>query len=134
MRLALTAVALAAALAGPGLAGSQTGGRGGAAPQWTLLASPAGTGSMAPQITSDGNRAILSWIEGAGPATALKFAERTAAGWSAVRVVASGDQLMVNSADVPSVMALGPTSLVAAWLEKNGSDPEAYDIRLVLVD
>ena len=69
---------------------------------------PAGTGSMAPQITSEGARAILSWIEGAGPATALKFAERTATGWSTVRVVASGDQLMANSADVPSVMALGP--------------------------
>ncbi len=110
--------------------GSQPMARGGAVPQWELLASPAAVGSMAPQITVEGGRAILSWIEGAGPAMALKFAERSATGWSPLRVVASGAQLMANSADVPSVMALGPTSLVAAWLEKNGPDPEAYDIRL----
>ncbi len=127
--LVLAAIGCALVLAAS-RAASQPIATGGAAPEWKLLASPAATGSMAPQMTVSEGRAILSWIEGTGGTTALKFVERTASGWSPVRVVASGDQLMVNSADVPSVMALGPTSLVAAWLEKNGSDLEAYDIRL----
>jgi hypothetical protein len=129
-RHTLTAAASALALVGTASLGSQPVARGGAVPQWELLASPAAVGSMAPQITAEGGRAILSWIEGAGSAMALKFAERSATGWSPVRVVASGDQLMANSADVPSVIVLGPTSLVAAWLEQHGEDPEAYDIRL----
>ena len=129
-RLALTAVVFALTLAGTLPAHSQPTPREGTAPQWAPLVSPAAVGSMAPQITVEGGRAILSWIEGAGPLTTFKFAERTPAGWSAVRVVASGDRLMANAADVPSVIALDRTSLAAAWLEKNGADPEAYNIRL----
>lgn len=104
--------------------------QGGAVPQWSALPAPAAVGSMAPKIAVEGGRAILSWIEGSGSMTSLKFAERTPPGWSAVRVAASGDRLMANAADVPSVFPLDGTSLAAAWLEKNGADPEAYDIRL----
>ena len=66
----------------------------------------------------------------AGPRAALKFAERTASGWSPPRSVASGTDLLVNAADVPSVRALSDGTLAAHWMQANGPDPEAYNLRL----
>jgi hypothetical protein len=94
------------------------------------IASPAGANSSAPQLSVEGQRAILSWIERSGKQAALKFAERTAGGWSDPRVIVSSDHLMVNSADVPSVRPLPDGTLVAHWMEENGPDPEAYDLRI----
>jgi hypothetical protein len=94
------------------------------------LGSPAGKDSSAPQITVAGGRAFLSWMEREGLRAALTFAERTTAGWSEPRVVVAGENLVINSADVPSVRALADGTLVAHWLEENGPDPEAYNLRL----
>jgi hypothetical protein len=101
-------------------------------PAWTVEAvtSPAGADSSAPQLTTDGDRTIVSWMERAGPRASLKFAERTPAGWSAPRTVVSGTDLVVNAADVPSVRALEGGTLVAHWMQSNSPDPEAYDLRL----
>lgn len=94
------------------------------------IPSPAGTADViAPQITVQGDRVILSWLEQGHHAT-LKFAERTTTGWSAARTIVSGENVMANSADVPSVHALPDGRFAALWLEKNGSDPEAYDLNL----
>ena len=87
------------------------------------VASPAGANSSAPQLTVEGDRAILSWIERSGTTSAFKFAERTASGWSEARTVVSSDHLMVNSADVPSVRALPDGTLAAHWMEENGPIP-----------
>ena len=93
------------------------------------LTSPAGADSMAPQLTVDGDRVILSWIEVHDEAM-LKFAERTSSGWSDVRTVVSSESLMVMPADVPSVRALPGGALVAVWPEENGGDDESYDLRV----
>lgn len=94
------------------------------------LPSPA-TGSAAqPQLSVSSRGVLLSWIERAGDLATLKFAERTAAGWSAARTVASGRDWFVNWADVPSVMRLPNGNLVAHWLQKSGADTYAYDVRL----
>src|SRR5206468_9154024 len=61
------------------------------------LASPAGQNTTEPQFTTDGTRTILSWLELADAHTALKFAERTASGWSDVRVAAEGSDFMRNA-------------------------------------
>lgn len=102
--------------------------------EWTLaiepLPSPASTNTAEPQLTVQGERAILSWIERAGPRATLKLAERTAAGWSEPRVVVSGTNLFVNFADVPSVRALADGTLAAHWLQEGGGNPDAYDVRL----
>jgi hypothetical protein len=101
---------------------------------WTLtiepLAAPAGDSSSAPQLTTEGTRTMLSWMERAVPRTLLKFSERTASGWSPAKTVASGNDLVVNAADVPSVRALANGTLAAAWMLANSPDPEAYDLRL----
>src|SRR5688572_15281077 len=113
------------------LVGAQTMSRGPSSAPFKIepLTSPAGIGSEAPQLTVEGDRAILSWLETHGEHAMLKFAERTVSGWSEVRTAASGADLMVNSADVPSVRALPGGALVAAWPQK-GSDPEGYSLRL----
>src|SRR5687768_13540789 len=94
------------------------------------LASPAGRTSGQPQISASPRGLVLSWIEGAGQKASLRFAERTAGGWSAAREVASGSDWFVNWADVPSVVRLASGDLVAHWLQKSGHDTYAYDVRL----
>jgi len=103
---------------------------------WTVtpeeLPSPATGSSTTPQLTVEGERTILSWLELADSGTTLKFAERTSSGWSEPRAVASGDNFVVNAADVPSVRALSDGTLAAHWLLEDGPDPEAYKLPLSL--
>jgi hypothetical protein len=94
------------------------------------LASPAGSNSAQPQLSSSDRGLILSWIEKDGATASLRFAERTPSGWSAPRTVASGTDWFVNWADVPSVIRLGNGAIVGHWLQKSGSDTYAYDVRL----
>ncbi len=95
------------------------------------VTSPAGARSEAPQLTVSDKGVLMSWIErGENNLASLKFAERTAAGWSEVRTVASGTDWFVNWADVPSVLRLADGSLVGHWLQKSGPSTYAYDVRL----
>ena len=93
------------------------------------ITSPAGANSSVPQMTADGDRIVLSWVERDGTKSTLKFAERTATGWSAPIVVVASDKMMVNSADVPSVRPM-PDGYAAHWMMESGADPEAYDLRV----
>src|SRR5436190_910656 len=93
------------------------------------VSSPAGANSSVPQMTAAGDRLVLSWVERDGPKSSLKFAERTATGWSSPMTVVSSDKMMVNSADVPSVRAM-PGGFAAHWMMESGPDPEAYDLRV----
>jgi hypothetical protein len=94
------------------------------------LASPAGANSGQPQLTVSARGALLSWVERDGAAAKLRYAERTASGWTAPRTVASGTDWFVNWADVPSVLRLADGTLAAHWLQKSGPDTYAYDVRL----
>ena len=98
--------------------------------QVQAIPSPAGPDSGQPQLSTSSRGVILSWVEREGNLARLKFAERTAEGWSEPRVVASGDDWFVNWADVPSVLRLADGSLAAHWLQKSGPDTYAYDVRL----
>jgi hypothetical protein len=92
--------------------------------------SPVSGSSAQPQLTVSESGVLLSWVESAGESATLKFAERTATGWSAPRTVASGDDWFVNWADVPSVLRLDDGTLAAHWLQKSGAGTYAYDVRL----
>jgi hypothetical protein len=97
------------------------------------IPAPAAADSLGLQLTTAGNRTIMSWIEGAAPDTTLRFAERTASGWSEPMKAASGAEIIVNSADVPAVRPLGNDALMAQWIVEsrdNPDDQEAYDLRL----
>ena len=90
---------------------------------------PAAPDSGQPQLTvSDG--VLLSWIERSGARATLKFAERIGTAWSEPRAVTSGEDLLVNWADVPSVMRLADGTLAAHWLQTRGAPTAGYDVRL----
>lgn len=94
------------------------------------VSTPAASNSAQPQLTISNRGVLLSWIERAGEIATLKFAERTADGWTEPRTVASGSDWFVNWADVPSVVRLADGSLYGHWLQKSGPDTYAYDVRL----
>jgi hypothetical protein len=103
-------------------------------PPWPLqvvpVVSPAAAGSGQPQLSASKRGVLLSWVEQSGNQATLRFAERTAGGWSEARTVASGTDWFVNWADVPSVVRLANGTLAAHWLQKSGSSTYAYDVRL----
>jgi hypothetical protein len=103
-----------------------------ARPAFTIetIKAPSEGDSASPQITVSGGKTLLSWLERTGEKTALKFAERVSTGWSAPIVVVASEHLITNFADVPSVRALADGSLVAHWIEMNGPDPDAYDLKI----
>src|SRR5262245_60381750 len=70
------------------------------------LTTPAAANSAQPQLSVSSRGVLVSWIERAGDLATLKFSERTAAGWSPARTIASGRDWFVNWADVPSVLRL----------------------------
>jgi hypothetical protein len=94
------------------------------------LPSPAGDDTLAPQLATEGDRTILSWLDIRNDLPALKFSERTPTGWSEPRTVVTNESLMVNPSDVPVVRPLPGGALVAAWLEVNSDDDEAYDLKV----
>jgi hypothetical protein len=95
------------------------------------VASPASGESSEPQLTTNGDRTLLSWIEIVDDRTTLKFVERTTLGWSAPQVVTSTTDFYVIPADVPSVRALSDGTLVADWPQQDAdAEEEAYNVRL----
>ena len=71
-------------------------------------------------------------METHGTHATLKFTAPSATGWAAPKTAISGDNLLLNSFDVPAVRQLADGTLVAQWLQSSGGDPDsdAYDIRL----
>lgn len=91
---------------------------------------PAAPGSAQPQLTVSDRGVLLSWVERTGTQAALKFSERTPAGWTTPQQVAGGSDWFVNWADVPSVIRLADGSIYGHWLQKSGKGTYAYDVRL----
>ena len=102
-------------LAGLAVTGAQQDTTPGSAADWrpaiTALGSPAADGSAQPQMTVSPRGVLLSWIERTGATATLKFAERTATGWTPAQTAASGDDWFVNWADVPQCCG----STTAPW-------------------
>lgn len=94
------------------------------------ISTPSALNSAQPQLTVSKQGVLLSWIERAGDLATLKFSERTAAGWSTPRTIASGRNWFVNWADVPSAVRLPSGAIVAHWLQKSAASTYAYDVRL----
>ena len=97
-----------------------------------LAAAP---GSSLPNLSAFRDAAIVSWVEttaveNAASRATLKFAERTANGWSAPRSAASGSDWFISAADLPSVVRLDDRTLVAHWLQNTDVHREAYDIKM----
>ncbi len=100
--------------------------------EWTLapqkLESPAGATSSEPQLSVSSKGVLLSWIERVGTTTILKFAERTASGWTQPMTAASGEKWFLSYADVPSVQRMTNGTLIAQYLPSTNELLEAYDL------
>jgi hypothetical protein len=94
------------------------------------IALPAVGHTDSPQLTASDNGVVLSWIEHRGGTAYLRFATRSASGWSETRTVASGGNWFLSWADVPTVMRLSNGTLVANWYRATDAAIEAYDILL----
>jgi hypothetical protein len=100
--------------------------------EWTIapqrVESPAGANSSEPQLSVSSKGVLLSWIERVGTTTTLKFAERTASGWTTPTAAASGPNWFLSYADVPSVQRMANGTLVAQYLPTTNDFTEAYDL------
>jgi hypothetical protein len=92
--------------------------------------SPAGPASAQPFLTASPRGVVLSWFENVQGQTILKFASRTADGWSTSRKIASDDDFFLNWADVPSVVRMSNGTLVAHWLRRNSPRGAGYDVEI----
>ncbi len=97
------------------------------------IANPSAEGSGQPHLAVglDGE-VILSWLEPTPDGYALKFSSLRAAGWSAARTVAEGDDWFINWADIPSVVPITKDLWAAHWLRYQPDSYFAYDTILAL--
>jgi hypothetical protein len=105
------------------------------APQpWTLKVQPlelaSQRGSSGVQLSVSKRGVLASWIETDNDEPTLKFAERTATGWTAPVKVASGEDWFITEADTPSVLRLSNGTLVADWMQSSSDEFEASNLRL----
>lgn len=86
--------------------------------------------------TPDGE-VILTWLaREADSTTALRFAtlDLGDAEWGEAREVVRRKDLFVNWADFPSLVTLEDGSLLAHWLQRNGTGKVSYDVHLAQSD
>lgn len=96
------------------------------------LTSPAVSESQTPNLlaATDGN-IYLSWIEALGENRhALKFSRLEENGWSEARMIAQGNNWLVNWADFPSLAVINNGALVAHWLARSGEEKYAYNVNI----
>jgi hypothetical protein len=94
-----------------------------------LLETPAGIGSMGPNLVSDSaGTVVLSWIEPIGDSSALRYSALVNGAWGAPRTVTSGENWFVNWADFPSVVPVSGSLWAAHWLVRRAAGGYAYDI------
>jgi hypothetical protein len=131
----LAVIAVASCSRSEPAAGSGSAAAADAPAAWTVrvepVQSPAAADSSEPQMTVSDRGVLLSWIERTGRSTnTLKFAERTASGWTAPTIVSSGDNWFVSYADPPVVLRRPDGTLVANWLESTNKFIEGSDLHL----
>lgn len=97
------------------------------------VSSPAGAGSMAPNLHAGPDGSVyLSWLEALPErGHVLEFSRFDGRTWSPAREVARGEGWFANWADFPSLVAIDRRTLAAHWLQKNGPDTFNYEVRLV---
>ncbi|MHC4947304.1 MAG: sialidase family protein [Planctomycetota bacterium] len=99
---------------------------------------PAGSGSMAPNLTVHEGAVLLTWLEPADtgredddhPARRLRWSRFDGEGWSAPITIVEGVDFFANWADVPALAVAGDGTMLAHWLQRSGEGTYAYDVVL----
>jgi hypothetical protein len=97
------------------------------------LPSPAAPGSAEPSLVARADGTVLmSWLEPADSAHALRFATLQNNRWSQPLTIRKARDFFVNWADFPSLEVLPGNRLAAHWLQRTGRSTYAYGVRLAL--
>lgn len=98
------------------------------------IETPTATGAEAPSLaTLPDDRVLMSWIETEGPVhAAVRTAIFDGDDWTQQVTVVEGDDLFINYADFPSVVALPDGTLAINWLQMNGDSYFAYNTNISL--
>jgi hypothetical protein len=106
-------------------------------PPVTPIPPPAAAGSMAPNLTSAGNRLLLSWLEPTAPGSppgdgemAVRFASFDGSAWSAPATIVRSDRIFANWADFPALAVSRRGWMLAGWPEKSGGGEYDYFLEL----
>ena len=96
----------------------------------TEILSPSGPGSGEPSLYAAEDGAVwMSWIEATANGHAVRYARLQGETWSPKMTLLERDDLFVNWADFPTLVALGDDALAFHWLQKSGGgSPYAYDV------
>jgi hypothetical protein len=98
------------------------------APVEVVTPAPPGSGSPQMTTTNDG-RAVLSWLEPAGPGRhRFRYSIRTGSDWSTPVTISEEERVFANWADVPTVAIMPDNTWVANWLSSTGRG--SYDINV----
>lgn len=94
---------------------------------------PVGNNAQEPTLFAlQDDRVLLGWTEPHPAGFAVKLSVLEDAEWSAARTVTVSDELFVNWADFPSVVALDDGTFAAHWLWENSKNDYAYDVKISL--
>lgn len=96
------------------------------------LDTPAGTHTHESILTRGRNGLVyMTWIQRHPDTSHTLFVSRfDSAGWIPARPIATGKNWFVNWADFPTLAVGEGGAMLASWLERSGSDPHAYGVRL----
>lgn len=101
--------------------------------EFSDLAPPVGNNAQEPTLFAlQDDRVLLGWTEPHPDGFAVKLSVLENAEWSAARTVTVSDELFVNWADFPSVVALDDGTFAAHWLWENSKNDYAYDVKISL--
>lgn len=88
-----------------------------------------GPGSLAPRLSQNGDRTVLSWLERDASGTpTLRYALRTHGVWAAPQTAARDASIVSDTGDVPGVVPVADGGLAAHWTVGRGGSKDARDL------
>jgi len=91
---------------------------------------PIGASSRYPNLTETDRGMAIIWFEPIQEGHALKWSEFNGRMWSNPVIITSGEDYFINWADFPSIFYNGKNHFAVHWLEKNGSGPYDYVVKV----
>lgn len=101
-----------------------------ASPTVEPMVSPASAGSAQPFLALRDEQVWLSWLEVAeSDLVTFRAAAFEDGAWSSPQTIATGDDILDNWADVPSILPLAAGGCAAHWAGTRPDHPHACDVR-----